>query len=156
MKRKNNHICYIHARLTEEEYARMKLQMTIFGYPSVSGYLRDLIMLKRLPPRRVVARITDRELRDRINRLIYNVNKIGVNYNQVVTLYQIQSKQIRPDGTPYLNTRLLNEKMTLLMRSTEGLRDEFAVILDVIKKYIYLHPEVGRDVSPVGCDPTNY
>ena len=123
----------------------MKLQMTIYGYPSVSGYLRDLIMLKRLPPRRVVAHITDRELRDRINRLIYNVNKIGVNYNQVVTLYQIQSKQMRPDGTPYLNTRLLDEKMRLLMRSTEGLRDEFAVILDVIKKYIYLHPEVGRD-----------
>ena len=74
MKRKNNHIRYIHARLTEEEYAHMKLQMTIHGYPSVSGYLRDLIMLKRLPPRRVVCRITDRELRDRINILIYQVN----------------------------------------------------------------------------------
>ena len=133
MKIKNNHIRYIHARLTEEEYAHMKLQMTIHGYPSVSGYLRDLIMLKRLPPRRVVCRITDRELRDRINILIYQVNKIGVNYNQVVTLYQKQAKQMRPDGTPYLNTRLLDEKMTSLMRSTEGLRDEFAVILDVIK-----------------------
>ena len=89
---KNNHIRYIHARLTEEEYAHMKLQMTTHGYPSISGYLRDLIMLKRLPPRRVVCRITDRELRDRINILIYQVNKIGVNYNQVVTLYQKQSK----------------------------------------------------------------
>ena len=145
MKIKNNHIRYIHARLTEEEYAHMKLQMTTHGYPSVSGYLRDLIMLKRLPPRRVVCRITDRELRDRINILIYQVNKIGVNYNQVVTLYQKQAKQMRPDGTPYLNTRLLDEKMRLLMRSTEGLRDEFAVILDVIKRYIYLNPEVGRD-----------
>ena len=106
-------------------------------------------MLKRLPPRRVVCRITDRELRDRINILIYQVNKRGVSNNQVVTLYQKQAKQMRPDGTPYLNTRLLDEKMRLLMRSTEGLRDEFAVILDVIKRYIYLNPEVGRDETSV-------
>lgn len=72
----------------------MKYNHTAFGYPSISGYLRDIIMLKRLPPRRVVCRITDRELRDRINILIYQVNKIGVNYNQVVTLYQ---KQLKPE-----------------------------------------------------------
>ena len=91
----------------------------------------------------------NRHLRDRINILIYQVNEIGVNYNQVVTLYQKQAKQMRPDGTPYLNTRLLDEKVRLLMRSTEGLRDEFAVILDVIKRCTYLNPEVGMDETSV-------
>ena len=143
MKYKNNRNRYVHARLTEEEFSRLKLQMAMLGYPAVSGYLRDLIMQKGIPPRRVVSRITDRELRDRINILIYQVNKIGVNYNQVVSLYQKQAKQMHQDGTPYLNTRLLDEKMTSLMRSTEGLRDEFAVILDVIKRYIHLNPEMG-------------
>ena len=32
------------------------------------------------------------------------------------------------------------EKVTALMRSTEGLRDEFAVVLDVIKRYISPEP----------------
>ena len=80
--------------------------------------------------------ISDEILREKMNRLIYEVNKIGVNYNQVVSTYQRQSKQTRPDGTPYLNTRLLDEKVTALMRSTEGLRDEFAVLLDIVKRYI--------------------
>ena len=71
-----------------------------------------------------------------MNALIYQVNRIGVNYNQFVAAYQRQSRQTRPDGTPYLNTRLLDDRVTALMRCTEGLRDEFAVILDIVKQYI--------------------
>ena len=63
-----------------------------------------------------------------------------MNYNQVVATYQRLSRERRPDGSPYLNTRLLDEKVTALMRSTEGLRDEFAVVLDVIKRYISPEP----------------
>ena len=81
-------------------------------------------------------RVTDRELRDRINALVYQVNRIGVNYNQVVASWQRQAQQVRADGTPYLNTRSVETKLVELMRLTEGLRDEFAVILDVVRKYI--------------------
>ena len=116
--------------------ARVRVLMENAGYPTVSCFMRDLITRKRLPERRPGAVIDGEVLREKMNRLIYEVNKIGVNYNQVVTLYQKQSKQMRPDGTPYLNTRLLDEKMTSLMRSTEGLRDEFAVMLDIVKRYI--------------------
>ena len=80
--------------------------------------------------------VDDALLREKMNVLIYQVNKIGVNYNQFVATYQRQSRQVRPDGTPYLNTRLLNERVTALMRCTEGLRDEFAVLLDIVKRYI--------------------
>ena len=64
----------------------------------------------------------------------------AVNYNQFVATYQRQSKQVRPDGSPYVNTRMLDDKVTALMRCTEGLRDEFAVILDIIKRYINPNP----------------
>ena len=83
---------------------------------------------------------SDGYLRQELNRLVYEVNRIGVNYNQVVATYQRLSRERRPDGSPYLNTRLLDEKVTALMRSTEGLRDEFAVVLDVIKRYISPEP----------------
>ena len=110
--------------------------MNIAGYRSISLYLRDLLQQKRLPYRSNVSRVTDRELRDQINRLIFQVNKIGVNYNQVAATYQKQAQRLRPDGTPYLNTSLSDQTMTELMRYTSELRDEFAVILHIIKKYL--------------------
>ena len=135
-KQKNNRTKIVKVRLTEDEFSRMKTLMENGDYPTVSCFLREVISRKRLPDRRTVSKVDDTVLRERMNRMVYEVNKIGVNYNQFVSTYQRQSKQTRPDGTPYVNTRMLDEKVTALMRSTEGLRDEFAVILDVIKKYI--------------------
>ena len=123
-------------RLTEDEFSRMKTLMENGDYPTVSCFLREVISRKRLPDRRTVSKVDDTVLRERMNRMVYEVNKIGVNYNQFVSTYQRQSKQTRPDGTPYVNTRMLDEKVTALMRSTEGLRDEFAVLLDIVKRYI--------------------
>lgn len=133
---KENRNCLVQVRLTRDEMDRVRTLMDDGGYPTVSCFLRDIITRKRLPERRSAAVIDDSVLRERLNRLVYEVNKIGVNYNQVVSTYQRQAKQTRPDGSPYLNTRLLDEKVTALMRSTEGLRDEFAVILDIVKRYI--------------------
>ena len=133
---KMNRTCTVKVRLTEDEYSRMRSIMETGGYPTVSCYLREIITKKRLPGRRAKTVVDDALLREKMNVLIYQVNKIGVNYNQFVATYQRQSRQVRPDGTPYLNTRLLNERVTALMRCTEGLRDEFAVLLDIVKRYI--------------------
>lgn len=133
---KMNRTCTVKVRLTEDEYSRMRSIMETGGYPTVSCYLREIITKKRLSGRREKTVVDDALLREKMNVLIYQVNKIGVNYNQFVATYQRQSRQVRPDGTPYLNTRLLNERVTALMRCTEGLRDEFAVLLDIVKRYI--------------------
>ena len=90
-----------------------------------------------------MAHISPRQLSDKVNVLIYQVNKIGINYNQVVATWQKQSRQTRADGTPYMNTYEVEARLTELMRLTEGLRDEFAVILDVIKKYIGESPNTS-------------
>ena len=130
----------VKVRLTEGEYSRMRALMETGGYPTVSCYLREVITKRRLPGRRDRGPVDDALLREKMNALIYQVNRIGVNYNQFVAAYQRQSRQLRPDGTPFLNTRLVNDRVTALMRCTEGLRDEFAVILDVIKRYINPEP----------------
>ena len=137
---KKNRTRTVKVRLTEEEYSRMLSIMETGGYPTVSCFLREIITKKRLPGRRDVTAVDDVLLRDKMNALIYQVNRIGVNYNQFVATYQRQSKQVRPDGSPYVNTRMLDDKVTALMRCTEGLRDEFAVILDIIKRYINPNP----------------
>ena len=137
---KKNRTRTVKVRLTEEEYSRMLSIMETGGYPTVSCFLREIITKKRLPGRRDVSAVDDVLLREKMNALIYQVNRIGVNYNQFVATYQRQSKQVRPDGSPYVNTRMLDDKVTALMRCTEGLRDEFAVILDIIKRYINPNP----------------
>ena len=136
MKGKNNRTYCLHARLTPEEKARVEALMEIGGYTSFSAYVRDLVMQKRLPYRSGKMTVSPRELRDKVNVLIYQVNKIGVNYNQVVATWHKQSRQTRSDGSPYMNTRSVEVRLAELMRMTEGLRDEFAVILDILKKYI--------------------
>ncbi len=123
-------------RLTPEEMARVKVLMSLKGYTVFSCFLRDLIMQKKLPSKQEIVQVSDKELREKINLLIYQVNKIGINYNQIVAVWQKQSKQVRPDGSPYMNNHLIEARLTELMRMTEGLRDEFAVILDIFKKYI--------------------
>lgn len=137
---KKNRTRTVKVRLTEEEYSRMLSIMETGGYPTVSCFLREIITKKRLPGRRDVSAVDDVLLREKMNALIYQVNRIGVNYNQFVATYQRQSKQVRPDGSPYVNTRMMDDKVTALMRCTEGLRDEFAVILDIIKRYINPNP----------------
>ena len=137
---KKNRTRTVKVRLTEEEFSRMLSIMETGGYPTVSCFLREIITKKRLPGRRDVTAVDDVLLREKMNALIYQVNRIGVNYNQFVATYQRQSKQVRPDGSSYVNTRMLDDKVTALMRCTEGLRDEFAVILDIIKRYINPNP----------------
>ena len=117
--------------------------MEIGGYTSFSVYIRDIILQKRLPYRQETAHVSDRQLSDKINVLVYQVNKIGINYNQVVATWQKQSRQTRSDGSPYMNTQAVEARLTELMRMTEGLRDEFAVILDVVKKYIGESPDTS-------------
>lgn len=136
MAKKENRNCLVQVRLTRDEMDRVRTLMDDAGYPTVSCFLRDLITRRRLPEKRSVSVVDAALLRERMNSLVYQVNKIGVNYNQFVATYQRQSKQVRADGTPYLNTRLLDERVTDLMRCTEGLRDEFAVMLHIVKRYI--------------------
>ena len=128
--------CIVHVRLTPDEMDRIRTLMDNAGYISVSGYMRDLLDQKRIPYHREVVHVTDKMLRDRVNILIYQVNKIGVNYNQVVATWQKQAGQTRRDGTPWMDTRSVEMLLGDLKRMTEGLRDEFAVMLDILRKYI--------------------
>lgn len=141
MEKKQRRICHVRVRLTPDEMARVKAQMEIGGYRSFSRYFRDVLLRKRLPYRTEIDKVTDKEFRDKINALIYEVNKIGVNYNQVVATWQRQASRVRPDGTPWMDTRSVEGRLSELMHLTEDLRDEFAVIHDIAKKYVGTSPD---------------
>ena len=126
----------IRARITAEEMDKVTVMMENYGYKTVSSFLRDLLFKKRLETHREIVNVTDKVLRDKMNNVIFQINKIGVNYNQVVALYQQQAKMFRPDGRPYLNTPELDRRFKQLMKMTDGLRDEVAVLITLFKTYL--------------------
>jgi len=132
--------CYLKVRLTPDELSRVRALMDNAGYNTISCFIRDLIVKKRFSDHREGPVINDKILLEKVNYLIYQVNKIGVNYNQVVALWQKESKMVKVDGTPWINTRSVEERLDKLMRNTERLRDELAVILDTFDRYLGKSP----------------
>ena len=122
-------------RVSDDEYNKIEVLMEKNGYYTVSSLLRDLLFKKRIVSKKRVVRVTDDVLRDKLNQFIYQANKIGVNYNQFVATYKRQAKTVRPDGTPSVSTRFVEDKVDALMRLTQQLRDEVAVIIDIFDRY---------------------
>ncbi len=127
--------CWVTVRMTPEERDKLGVLVENFNYRSVSSFVRDLLFRKRIESKKVVVRLTDRTLRDKINEVTFQIRKIGVNYNQIAATYQAQAKMTRPDGKPFLGTRRLDEMMTRLMQMTGELRDEVAVLIDTVERY---------------------
>ncbi len=132
MKSKKSKTYTVKVRVDEEELSKIHGLMDINGYPTVSSFLRDLIFKKKIVTYHRVESVDDEVLRKRINELIYQFNKIGVNYNMVVAQYNKQAKMLRPDGSPYMDTNSIEAKLSRLMSLTENMRDEFALILNLI------------------------
>ena len=134
----------VNVRFSPDEMIRVRALMEQGGYLSISGFIRDLALRKRFPDHRKEDVINDKKLLEKMNYLVYQVNKIGVNYNQVVAIWQKQSKLVKADGTPWMNTRSVEQRLEKLMSYTEGLRDEIAVILDVFNRYMGNGPSTNQ------------
>ena len=74
---------FVNCRMTEEEAAKLDLQMRLEGYRNRSYYIRDCLLGKRVFHRRNLQR-TDANLIKEIEILRSEIKRIGINYNQVV------------------------------------------------------------------------
>lgn len=133
---RQRHTCNVRIRLTPDEYARVRTLMEKGGYPTVSGYLRSVITTRRMPSRMWTSGIGPQEFKDTFNRLVYEVNKVGVNYNQVVASVQRLTRQAATGGGPSPELRRLEGSMGELMHLTSTIRDEFALIHALFKEYL--------------------
>lgn len=122
-------------RFTSDEDAKMRTIMANNGYRSVSIFIRDLLFKKQIVSRREVVRVTDRQMRNQMNDITYQIKKMGENYNQIVARYNSQAKMFHPDGRPFLNTQAINAALEELKNITEDVRDEVAVAIELIKTY---------------------
>lgn len=125
----------IRFRVNSEEKEKIDLLMKNNGYKVVSIFMRDLLLKKQIVSRREVVKVTDRQLRNQINDITYQIKRMGDNYNQIVARYHSQSKMFHKDGRPYLNTQAIDATMEELKEITETVRDEMAVAIALIKTY---------------------
>ncbi len=94
-------------RLTESEHERIVTDMSAYGYKSFSKYVREsLLKTRQAPPR---YRITDKNIRDQINRMTLEIKRIGVLYNQVVAKVNSLVNARRKNGEYVINSTYLKQ-----------------------------------------------
>lgn len=125
----------ITSRFSAADYEKIKHLMENYGYRSMSAFMRDCCLKKKLNARKVYVEITDEVLRKKMDEMIYQIKKIGTNYNNVVSTYMRQAKLTKADGSPLIAGYQVEKNMEKLMVMTESLRDEVAVIIDIFKRY---------------------
>lgn len=99
--------------MSDEDLKTLKIQTEKSGFKSESAYIRFLIY--NTPAK-------DPEIRQLLNKLIYEINKIGVNINQITR-----------DYNTFLLTRTEKDQLDMHMRQIEKLVSEVQKELHISK-----------------------
>lgn len=129
---KENRIRYVGIRFTEKEWQLLSNQMMNYDYLSISRFIRDKVLDKRIKIDRSVV-LTDRVFRNQINSLSTIVSRIGVDYNQATKRFNSLVKQKRADGSPVINARAANYYLRKLQSMTAELKKAMDYIISMVE-----------------------
>ena len=129
---KENRSRYVGIRFTEKEWELLRNQMMNYDYLSISRFIRDKVLEKRIKIDRSVV-LTDRVFRNQINSLSTIVSRIGVDYNQATKRFNSLVKQKRADGTPVINARAANYYLRQLQSMTVDLKRAMDYIIEMVE-----------------------
>ena len=129
---KENRSRYVGIRFTEKEWELLRNQMMNYDYLSISRFIRDKVLDKRIKIDRSVV-LTDRVFRNQINSLSTIVSRIGVDYNQATKRFNSLVKQKRADGTPVINARAANYYLRQLQSMTVDLKRAMDYIIEMVE-----------------------
>ena len=123
---------FVGIKFTEKEWERVTAQMKNCDYLSISRYIRDKVLDKRIKIDRSVV-LTDRVFRNQINSLSSIVARIGVDYNQATRRFNSLVKQKRADGSPVINARAANYYLKQLNSMTVELKQVMDTIIEMVE-----------------------
>ena len=118
-------------RLTDVEHEQILNDMAAFGYKSFSKYMREIALKKRQAPPRY--KITDRSIRDQINKLTTEIKRIGVLFNQVAAKVNTLVNARRKNGDYVINTTYLKNYTDKLDRYMQEIIDKQNAIIEQVK-----------------------
>lgn len=123
---------FVGIKFTEKEWEMVTAQMKNCDYLSISRYIRDKVLDKRIKIDRSVV-LTDRVFRNQINSLSAIVARIGVDYNQATRRFNSLVKQKRADGSPVINARAANYYLKQLNSMTVELKQVMDTIIEMVE-----------------------
>ena len=123
---------YVGIRFTEKEWEVLTTQMKNYDYLSISRFIRDKVLDKRIKIYRSIV-LTDRAFRNQINSLSAIVARIGVDYNQATKRFNSLVKQKRADGSPVINARAANYYLKQLNAMTVDLKKTMDTIIEMVE-----------------------
>ena len=123
---------YVGIRFTEKEWEVLTSQMKNYDYLSISRFIRDKVLDKRIKIDRSIV-LTDRAFRNQTNSLSAIVARIGVDYNQATKRFNSLVKQKRADGSPVINSRAANYYLKQIQSMTQELKDAMDKIIEMVE-----------------------
>ena len=123
---------YVGIRFTEKEWEVLTTQMKNYDYLSISRFIRDKVLDKRIKIDRSIV-LTDRAFRNQINSLSAIVARIGVDYNQATKRFNSLVKQKRADGSPVINARAANYYLKQIHAMTQELKDAMDKVIEMVE-----------------------
>lgn len=123
---------FVGIKFTEKEWEMVTAQMKNCDYLSISRYIRDKVLDRRIKIDRSVV-LTDRVFRNQINSLSAIVARIGVDYNQATRRFNSLVKQKRADGSPVINARAANYYLKQLNSMTMELKQTMDTIIEMVE-----------------------
>ena len=120
-------------RFTEKEYVQLKAQMANMDYNSVARYIRDKSLDKQVYIRKNIV-FTDRTLRNQINNMTSQIERIGVDYNQATKKFNSLAKATRSDGSPVINARSANYYLKRIYAMTQDLKKYVNTLIDLVDR----------------------
>lgn len=123
---------FVGIRFTDKEWEMLAAQMKNFDYLSISRFIRDKVLDKRIKIDRSIV-LTDRVFRNQINSLSAIVARIGVDYNQATRRFNSLVKQKRADGSPVINARAANYYLKQLNAMTVELKKTMDAIIEMVE-----------------------
>lgn len=125
---------FVGIRFTEKEWELLYTQMKNCDYLSISRFIRDKVLDKRIKIDRSVV-LTDRVFRNQINSLSTIVSRIGVDYNQATKRFNSLVKAKRADGSPVINARAANYYLRQLQTMTKELKQTMDQIIEMVEDF---------------------
>ena len=107
-------------RMTEAEFVEFKYIMNEAGYKSMSKFIRYKVF--RGKERTVRTKLHDENVITVLKALIMEVNKVGVNYNQLVRKFNAQ-KPYGPDDYRYKLMHDLQELTKKMLRTLTEVKE---------------------------------
>lgn len=123
----------ITVRYTEKEYEKLKLQMEMAGYNSMSIYIRDVLLSRRVQRRNYSK--TDSNLVRQVTMLRSELRQIGVNYNQRVKALNTLTKLRDKKGNLIINMRDIDrdtlEMKRMMERMVKVVNELYAHVMEI-------------------------